>query len=174
MTTHRAPISPAPASPRAAPATEPATEAARETWRDRFNRLADRATIALGSATAIVLSVLLVVVWALVGPIFHFSDTWQLFINTTTTVITFWMVFVIQNSQNRDARAIHLKLDEIIRANEEARNEFIVAEKQTEAELEAHENELHELVEDVADEGTGDSTGEDAHAQGDAGRPQAD
>jgi low affinity Fe/Cu permease len=120
-----------------------------ETWRDRFNRLADKATVALGSAAAIVASVLLVVVWAVVGPLFNFSDTWQLFINTTTTVITFWMVFVIQNSQNRDARALHLKLDEIIRASEKARNEFIVAEKETEAELEAHENELQDLVDEV-------------------------
>ena len=115
-------------------------------WRDRFNRLADRATLVLGSAWAIMAAVLLVIVWALTGPLFHFGDTWQLFINTTTTVITFWMVFVLQNSQNRDARAIHLKLDEIIRATAEARNEFIVAEKATEAEVAAREAELHGLV----------------------------
>src|SRR5687767_5813739 len=71
-----------------------------ETWRDRFNRWANRATIALGSAVAVVLSVLVVVVWALTGPFFNYSDSWQLVINTATTVITFWMVFVIQNSQN--------------------------------------------------------------------------
>jgi low affinity Fe/Cu permease len=124
--------------------------AGRETWRDRFNRLADRATHALGSATAVVLSVLIVVLWALAGPLFDFSDSWQLVINTATTVITFWMVFVIQNSQNRDARAIHLKLDEIIRATEKARNEFIVAEKGTEEELEAHEAELQHLVQRVS------------------------
>jgi low affinity Fe/Cu permease len=124
-------------------------------WRDHFNRLADRATLALGSAWAILASVLLVVVWAITGPLFGFSDTWQLFINTTTTVITFWMVFVIQNSQNRDARAIHLKLDEIIRATEAARNEFIVTEKATEAQVEARETELRELVNEAgAREGT--------------------
>jgi low affinity Fe/Cu permease len=116
------------------------------TARDRFNRLADGLTNALGSIPAVVLSVLVVVVWALTGPIFGFSDTWQLVINTSTTVVTFWMVFVIQNSQNRNARAIHLKLDEIIRANEAARNEFIVAETAPEAEVEARERELHELV----------------------------
>ena len=97
--------------------------------RDRFNAMADAATRALGSIQAVVLSVVVVIVWALSGPLFGFSDSWQLVINTSTTVITFWMVFVIQNSQGRDARAIHLKLDEIIRANAEARNEFIVAER---------------------------------------------
>ncbi len=118
------------------------------TTRDRFNRLADGATRALGSIQAVVLSVVVVLVWAVSGPIFGFSDSWQLVINTSTTVITFWMVFVIQNSQGRDARAIHLKLDEIIRATQTARNEFIVAESATEAEVEAHERELHELVPD--------------------------
>jgi low affinity Fe/Cu permease len=123
-----------------------------ETFRDRFNRLADKATAALGSAWALLASILLVVVWAVVGPLFAWSDSWQLFINTTTTVITFWMVFVIQNSQNRDARALHLKLDEIIRATEHARNEFIVAEKASEAEIAAREEELHEIVEGSVDE----------------------
>ena len=84
--------------------------------RDRFNRIADALTAALGSFTALAASVVLVVVWALTGPIFNFSDTWQLFINTTTTVVTFWMVFVIQNSANRSAKATQLKLDEIIRS----------------------------------------------------------
>ena len=126
---------------------EAVTSPAAGTWRDQFNRLADRLTATLGSAWALLASVLLVVGWALTGPIFGFSDTWQLFINTTTTVITFWMVFVIQNSQNRDARAIHLKLDEIIRATKDARNEFIIAEKATEAEIEAREEELHDIVE---------------------------
>jgi low affinity Fe/Cu permease len=111
--------------------------------RDRFNRLADGLTNALGSIQAVVASVLVVVLWALCGPLFGFSDTWQLVINTATTVITFWMVFVIQNSQNRDARAIHLKLDEIIRANEAARNELIIAEKEPEERLAEVESELH-------------------------------
>jgi low affinity Fe/Cu permease len=132
------------------------------TTRDRFNQLADAATRALGSIQAVVLSVVVVLVWALSGPLFGFSDSWQLVINTSTTVITFWMVFVIQNSQGRDARAIHLKLDEIIRANAEARNEFIVAERATEAEVEAHERDLQRVV----DEAPGTPTpaiGSDAH-----------
>ncbi len=119
---------------------------AKETSRDRFNRLADRVTRALGSIQAMVLSVVVVIVWALAGPLANYSDSWQLVINTSTTVITFWMVFVIQNSQGRDARALHLKLDEIIRATADARNEFIVAERSTEAEVEAHEQELQEVV----------------------------
>ena len=117
--------------------------------RDRFNAMADAATRALGSIQAVVLSVVVVIVWALSGPLFGFSDSWQLVINTSTTVITFWMVFVIQNSQGRDARAIHLKLDEIIRANAEARNEFIVAERATEAEVEQHERDLQRVVEEA-------------------------
>ena len=116
------------------------------TLRDRFNQLAERLTIALGSFEALAGSVLLVVVWALTGPIFNFSDTWQLFINTTTTVITFWMVFVIQNSANRSSKATHLKLDEIIRALEEARNDFIALDKAPEKVLEEHEEEFEHLV----------------------------
>jgi low affinity Fe/Cu permease len=125
------------------------TAKGRGTLRDRFNAMADAATRALGSIQAVVLSVVVVIVWALSGPLFGFSDSWQLVINTSTTVITFWMVFVIQNSQGRDARAIHLKLDEIIRANAEARNEFIVAERATEAEVEARERELQRVVEEA-------------------------
>jgi low affinity Fe/Cu permease len=96
---------------------------------DRFNHYAAKLTDALGSFWALTGSVLIVVVWALTGPIFNFSDTWQLFINTSTTVITFWMVFVIQNSANRDAKAIHLKLDELLRVHREARNELITLEQ---------------------------------------------
>ncbi len=105
----------------------------------RFERAADAATRALGSMPALVGSVLLVVVWAATGPLFQFSDTWQLFINTTTTVVTFWMVFVIQNSANREAKATQLKLDELIRALGDARDEFVLVERESAAELEARE-----------------------------------
>jgi len=101
--------------------------------RDAFNRAADRVNIGLGSAWALVLSVVVVVVWALTGPVFGFSDTWQLAINTGTTVVTFWMVFVIQNSQNRASKAVQLKLDEVIRALDGAENKFIRLEAATEA-----------------------------------------
>ena len=89
---------------------------------------------------------LVVVVWFVTGPLFNFSDTWQLFINTGTTVVTFWMVFVIQNSANRSAKATQLKLDEIIRVLDNARNDFIALDKATERELEAHEQEFDQLV----------------------------
>jgi low affinity Fe/Cu permease len=114
---------------------------------ERFNAIADRLTRALGSFQALAGSVILVVVWGLTGPVFHFSDTWQLFINTTTTVVTFWMVFVIQNSANREAKATQLKLDEIIRALADARNDFITLDHAPEAVLAAKEEEFNELVE---------------------------
>jgi len=123
---------------------------------DRFNKLADALTRTLGSLPALMASVLLVVVWVLTGPIFNFSDTWQLFINTTTTVVTFWMVFVIQNSANRSAKATQLKLDEIIRALETARNDFIALDKATESVLDKHEQEFDELVKgEISDVSTG-------------------
>ena len=123
---------------------------------DRFNKLADALTRTLGSLPALMASILLVVVWALTGPLFNFSNTWQLFINTTTTVVTFWMVFVIQNSANRSAKATQLKLDEIIRALETARNDFIALDKATESVLDKHEQEFDELVKgEISDVSTG-------------------
>ena len=119
-----------------------------KTLGERFNEIADSLTIALGSFPALAGSVLLVVIWALTGPLFHFSDTWQLFINTTTTVVTFWMVFVIQNSANRASKATQLKLDELIRAVAEARNEFIGLDQASEDVLVEHEQELLELSKD--------------------------
>jgi low affinity Fe/Cu permease len=113
---------------------------------ERFNAIADRITTALGSLQALAGSVILVVVWALTGPIFNFSDTWQLFINTTTTVVTFWMVFVIQNSANRQSKATQLKLDEIIRAIGDARNDFIALDQAPEEELAKREQELMRLA----------------------------
>ena len=112
----------------------------------RFDRIADDATRVLGSLPALAASIALVVGWGLTGPLFNFSDTWQLFINTTTTVVTFWMVFVIQNSANRQSKATQLKLDELIRALADARNEFVALDHATEAELESREAEFGELA----------------------------
>jgi low affinity Fe/Cu permease len=113
----------------------PARTAGTRTFSDRFRTLSDRITQVLGTPWTLLLAVMLIVVWALTGPIFGFSDTWQLVINTTTTIITFLMVFVIQTSQNRESKAIQLKLDELILANERARNQIILADKDTEQEL---------------------------------------
>lgn len=79
----------------------------------------------MGSAWAFAAAILIIVIWAATGPMFRFSDTWQLIINTGTTIVAFLMVFLIQNTQNRDAKAVHLKLDEIIRALAKARNELV-------------------------------------------------
>src|SRR5712671_2356214 len=113
---------------------------------ERFNGVADRVTRALGSFQALAASILIVVVWALTGPIFRFSDTWQLFINTMTTVVTFWMVFVIQNSANREAKATQLKLDELIRALADARNDFIALDRAPEEVLAEREHEFEEMA----------------------------
>jgi low affinity Fe/Cu permease len=110
--------------------------------RDRFNRIAARVTAALGSPLALFLALAIIVVWAVTGPLFDFSDTWQLAINTGTTIVTFLMVFVIQNSQNRDSKAIHAKLDELIRAIDSARNEFMDAEEEPEQLLDRQIGEL--------------------------------
>src|SRR5438874_11901042 len=107
---------------------------------DSFRKFAARVADQVGNARTFIAALLVIAVWAATGPIFHFSDTWQLFINTGTTVVTFLMVFLIQNTQNRDARAIHLKLDELIRAQKSARNIFADLEDATDAEL----RELHE------------------------------
>jgi|SRR6266496_1833566 len=100
-----------------------------------FRRASAKTAELVGSPLAFLVAVGAVAVWALLGPHFHYSDTWQLVINTGTTIITFLMVFLIQNTQNRDARAIHLKLDELIRAIREADNRVIDAENLSEREL---------------------------------------
>jgi low affinity Fe/Cu permease len=102
---------------------------------DAFRVFARRSSSALGSAWAFVGAVLVILVWIITGPMFHFSDTWQLVINTATTIITFLMVFLIQNTQNRDAKAVHLKLDELIRALKNARNELVDLENLSDEEL---------------------------------------
>jgi len=101
----------------------------------RFSGLATWAAHAVGSAFAFFAAIAIVVVWGLLGPMYHYSDTWQLVINTGTTIITFLMVFLIQNTQNRDAKAFHLKLNELIRALKPAHDELIDVEKLSDEEL---------------------------------------
>jgi low affinity Fe/Cu permease len=95
-------------------------------------------------------AVTVLAIWASTGPVFHFSDTWQLVINTGTTIVTFLMVFLIQNTQNRDARAIHLKLDELIRANGHARNSLLALESMTDGDLLTLQREFEALRDHVA------------------------
>lgn len=90
-----------------------------------FRVFARKLSVVLGSAWTFAAAIFIIIAWALSGPKFHYSDTWQLIINTGTTIVTFLMVFLIQNTQNRDAKSVHLKLDEIIRALKGARNELV-------------------------------------------------
>jgi len=100
-----------------------------------FDKFSNKVTKATGSSSAFILAFFIIIVWALTGPIFHFSDTWQLVINTSTTIVTFLMVFVIQQSQNKDTLALHLKLNELIAVNKDASNRLIDVEDLTEEEL---------------------------------------
>ncbi len=118
------------------------------TWRDIFHRFSQGSARVLGSAWAFVIAIVVIVVWAVTGPIFHFSDTWQLVINTGTTIVTFLMVFVIQNTQNRDARALHLKLDELLRAITEARTGLVDLEDLSEEEIDRLEKEFKRVREE--------------------------
>ncbi len=113
--------------------------------RDAFGVFARKTSNILGSAWAFVIAILIIVVWALTGPAFKFSDTWQLIINTGTTIVTFLMVFLIQNTQNRDAKAVHLKLDELIRALGGARNHLVDLEKLSDDELKSIEGEFEKV-----------------------------
>jgi low affinity Fe/Cu permease len=112
---------------------------------DAFRVFARRSSVMLGSAWAFAGAVLVILVWLITGPTFHFSDTWQLIINTATTVITFLMVFLIQNTQNRDAKAVHLKLDELIRAIKDARDELVDLEDLSDEELQKLEAQFRRM-----------------------------
>jgi low affinity Fe/Cu permease len=107
-----------------------------------FTRLAGRIAYYTGKPITFLLAVGVVIAWAVLGPVFHFSDTWQLVINTGTTIVTFLMVFLIQNTQNRDTLALQLKLDELIIATKEARNSFAGVEDLSQEELEAVKEEV--------------------------------
>ena len=119
---------------------------------DRFHRFSHRISIVVGSPWSFAIALALIAVWAVTGPIFGFSDTWQLVINTGTTIITFLMVFLIQNTQNRDAKAIHLKLDELLRGVRGARNQLIDLEELSDEELTQLEREFHAMRQRAASE----------------------
>jgi len=128
---------------------------------DAFRIFARRSSVILGSAWAFAGAVLVILVWLLTGPTFHFSDTWQLIINTATTIITFLMVFLIQNTQNRDAKAVHLKLDELIRAIKDARNELVDLEDLSDEEL----KKLEEQFRRTRAQAENDETSPSRHAE---------
>ena len=112
---------------------------------DAFRVFAQRCATMLGSAWAFAAAVLAILVWLVTGPMFHFSNTWQLIINTATTIITFLMVFLIQNTQNRDAKAMHLKLDELIRAIKNARDELVDLDDLSDEELKKLEEQFRSM-----------------------------
>lgn len=112
---------------------------------DLFRVFARRSSMLLGSAWAFTLAMIIILVWGLSGPTFHFSETWQLIINTGTTIITFLMVFLIQNTQNRDSKAVNLKLDEIIRAVKGARNKLISLEGLSDEDLKKLEEQFERV-----------------------------
>ena len=131
---------------------------------DSFRIFARRSSIVLGSAWAFTLAIVTIAVWGLTGPTFGFSNTWQLIINTGTTIVTFLMVFLIQNTQNRDSKAVNLKLDEVIRAVKGARNQLINLEGLSDEDLKSIEKQF-ELVRKKAER-----DGENGHSE--AGEPR--
>jgi low affinity Fe/Cu permease len=116
-----------------------------------FTHIATRIANASGQPITFVFALGLIIIWAATGPVFHYSDTWQLIVNTATTVVTFLMVFLIQNSQNRDASAMQAKLDELIRAVDKAREQFIGIEHLTDLEICEIRDALEEEVREMED-----------------------
>jgi low affinity Fe/Cu permease len=115
--------------------------------KDIFHKISSKVATWTGSAFAFLIALMIVLVWAITGPVFHFSNTWQLLINTGTTIATFLMVFLIQNTQNRDGKAVQLKLDELIRASKSARDNFMDLEALSDDELADLDEEFHRLHE---------------------------
>lgn len=122
-------------------------EAPKKPHSDTFHKISSSVSSKVGSPIAFCGAFLLVIVWAISGPLFNFSNTWQLVINTGTTIVTFLMVFVIQNSQNRDSRAMQLKLDELINATKTARTEFVDVETLSDTDLDQLQEEFKEIHE---------------------------
>lgn len=122
--------------------------------KELFRKIAARISNATGTANAFLIALGIIILWGVTGPAFGYSDTWQLVINTGTTIVTFLMVFLIQNTQNRDSKAIHLKLDELIRSTKSARNAFVDLENFTDADLELLDREFKEAHEELKENAT--------------------
>ena len=131
-----------------------------------FRTFSQRTSSTAGSPVGFGLAVGVVVVWALTGPFFGYSDSWQLVINTGTTIVTFLMVFLIQNTQNRDTRAVHLKLDELLRSVQDARNSMLDLEHLTDDELDRLQAEFSALREHAQEEARRRALGDDRRAGG--------
>ncbi len=118
--------------------------------KDVFRKFSNATAEKMGSPGAFLLGVVIILAWGVSGPLFHFSDTWQLVINTGTTIITFLMVFLIQATQNRDARAMHLKLDELLRAVSEARTGLVALEESSDEVIDSLRQEFSQMREEEA------------------------
>jgi low affinity Fe/Cu permease len=129
--------------------SRPKAKASGEDWSELFSRMACTTAHWTGKPMAFLVATALVIVWAATGPLFHYSDTWQLVINTSTTIVTFLMVFLIQNTQNRDTTALQLKVSELILAMNGAENRVAAAEDLTDKELEDLHKELHRRAENT-------------------------
>ncbi len=114
--------------------------------KNSFRKIANHISNWVGSAVTFMGAILVVLVWATTGPFFHFSDTWQLIINTGTTIVTFLMVFLIQNTQNRDSKAVQMKLDELIRATKGAHQYYIGLQELNDEEIDILNAQLHEIM----------------------------
>ncbi len=112
-----------------------------------FRHLATKTSYAVGTPAAFLIAASVILIWGTTGPVFHFSDTWQLVINTSTTIITFLMVFLIQNTQNRDSKALHIKVDELLRAVKGARTSLVDIEELEDEELEVLQQEFRQIHE---------------------------
>ena len=126
-----------------------------------FNLFATKTSTAAGQPLTFIIALLVVIVWAVTGPLFHYSDTWQLVINTGTTIVTFLMVFLIQNSQNRDGAAMQAKLDELLRAVDKAREQFIGIEHLTDQQIELLRTALERHAQEVKEKQSKKKTTED-------------
>ena len=139
------------AAPKSPPVeTAPAADPVPRTGHTLFRRVAEQAASALGSPWASIAALVFVILWALAGPVFHYSDSWELVINTVTSVVTFLMVFLLQNTQMRDSAALHLKLNELLRAVQDARTELVALEHLPDAEIEKLQEQFRTLSDEPA------------------------
>ena len=150
-----------------------ATKAPPEKISAAFNTAAQWTSRQCGRASTFGLACLVIIIWAVTGPIFKFSDTWQLVINTGTTIVTFLMVFLIQNTQNRDSTALHLKLDELIRVNESARNQLLDLDDLSERDLDRLKGSFTKLAGSSRDDLLRDAAEDLASADGDIRNAEA-